>query len=128
MAGFVASEQVDELTYDFKPHGPEGTIPEPSATQIQDFRQAIAQMFQDMVPEDMDDEAKAVSAVKRVVEFLGKDTSEEQQKILQTVAAVCSDNPSFDVLDKLPYRHQQAFIGWLSGVLLIPKALTPVTT
>lgn len=130
MAGFVASEVVDELTYDFKPFGPEGKILEPSATQIQNFRTSLAAMFEDMVPEGLGEDAErdAEKLQKLIRDFIGRDQTEMWQKMLHAIADVCSDDPSFDVLDKLPYRHQQAFIGWISGVFLLPQMPTPATS
>ena len=129
MPGFVAKEQVDELTYNFEPWGPQGEIPEPSAAQITAFRKGVAEMFEATLPEGMDEgEEKQAELVKKVIEFIGRDTSEVQEKILHSVADVCSDRPSYDVLEALPYRHQQAFVGWVTGVFLLPQTLTPVTS
>lgn len=127
MPGFVAKDQVDALDFNFEPYGPSGEIPEPSASQIQNFRSAIAEMFGELLPEDTKEEEQSATLVKKVMEYLGRDTTEIQQKILHAVADVCSDSPSFDTLEKLPYRHQQAFVGWISGVFLLPPVPTPAT-
>jgi hypothetical protein len=149
MAGFVASEQVEELAYDFGEYGPTGMIPEPSAGQIRDFRKAIADMLEASLPEDEEveksnlpvpadgstpvaEEEESLSQWKKerkaLIEAIGRDRTEESEKALMAVAAVCSDNPSFDVLNALPWRFQQAFSGWLSEKLLLPKTLTTATT
>lgn len=127
MAGFVLNEQVEELRYDFSPHGGSGVIPEPSALQIRDFRRYLATAIGDM-PEVPEEGLKTTELVKKVAEYLGRDTSEIEAKTLHAIADVCSDNPSYETLDSLPYRHQQAFFGWLVGVLLRPEQPTPATT
>jgi|SRR5215472_11983435 len=135
MAGFNASSAVEPLDYDFNPFvDSKGTVPEPSAEQINDYRRAIMSIFQEMVPEGMDAEPtdngtrSTTEMVRRVTEFLGTDRTEMQEKILHTLADVCSNTPSFDELSALPYRHQQAFAGWISGVFLLPSLPTPATT
>jgi hypothetical protein len=128
LPGFILSEHVDELTFDFTPYGPEGKIIEPTAGQIQNFRSALAGLFQELIPEDEGQPANPVELAKRVTEYVSRDQTEILYKILHAVAAVCSDSPSFDVLEGLPYRHQQAFVGWISGVFLLPPVPTPATS
>jgi hypothetical protein len=125
MATFVLGEQIQDLGYDFSPYGGEGIIPEPSAEQIKSFRRAFAQLVQSsadsankQAPEDM---------IKAAIELLNKDTSELDTKILMAVAEVCSGKPSFDELDALPYRAQNAFVGWCVGTFLLPEVPTLAT-
>jgi hypothetical protein len=141
MPGFVLKDAVEELTYDFEPYPVssqkdmdefegkrKGTIPEPSATQIQNFRTSIAELLSEMIPEGLDDEVtKAVEMRKALLEVIAKDQTAMQQKSLHALAEVCSNQPSFDVLNALPYRHQQAFSGWITGVFLLPQVPTPAT-
>lgn len=135
MPGFILKDEVEELTYDFEPFikaedGGKGQIPEPSAAQIQQFRTTVAQMLSEMLP-DADtnpDTQDPVQMRKMVLEVIGRDQTEIQQKLLHTIAEVCSGKPSFDVLNELPYRHQQAFSGWITGEFLLPNAPTPATT
>lgn len=130
MAGFNASTAVEALDYDFRPFvEAHGVVPEPSTDQITVYRKAIMDMFEEMIPEGLDDEnQKTVDMIHKVVQFLGSDRSEEQEKILHVLADVCSDKPSYDELSALPYRHQQAFAGWVSGIFLLPSMPTPATT
>jgi hypothetical protein len=129
---FILSEEVEPLKFNFAPYGPEGIIPEPSAAQIQNFRMAVAAMFNDAMTEqdaiDLDKAENAMELRRIFVATIGKDQTASQQKALQTIADVCSDTPSFDVLNALPWRHQQAFSGWISGVFLLPQTSTPATT
>jgi hypothetical protein len=128
MPGFVASEQVDDLTYDFSPFGPRGEIPEPSSAQIQSFRNAVASMYTEMIPDgDADQPATGAELRTLINDFIGRDQTEMLEKLLQSVSDVCSGHPSFDELQGLPYRHQQAFTGWITGVFLLPPQPTPAT-
>ena len=127
MPGFILADAVEELTFDFGEYGPKGTIPEPTAKQIQAFRKTIAEMLADMLPEGNTDDQSPEEMRKVLIEVIGRDQTEIQQKILHAIADVCSDEPSFEVLDKLPYRHQQAFSGWISGVFLLPQTPMPAT-
>jgi hypothetical protein len=132
MAEFILADEVEELKYNFEPFGPKGNILEPSAAQIQSFRQSIADMLANLLPEELDkpeqtDEQKASELRRLLIKTLGEDQTATQQKALHALAEVCSDSPSFDVLNALPWRHQQAFSGWISGVFLLPQTKTPAT-
>jgi hypothetical protein len=124
MPGFVLGESIEELTYDFTPYAGKGTVAEPSALQIQNFRRALGEMIGTMAPNEEED----VSMYQRVQDFFSRDTTEIQDKILHAAADVCSDHPSFDELAALPYRAQQAFLGWITGTFLVPQQLMPATS
>jgi hypothetical protein len=128
---FVLSEEVGILNYNFEPYGGSGVIPEPSSVQIASFKRAIGAMIEEAVPDEKDEAPKEKGitphAVKRLAEMLSRDSSEQEQKLLHVLAEMCSDSPSFDTLDALPYRAQQSFFGWISGTFLFPEGLTPVT-
>jgi hypothetical protein len=126
MAKFSIVEAVETLEYNFEPYGEKGVIPEPTATQIQGFRQALADLF-GMIPMPEEEQVNSQELVKRVADFLGRDTSEIEGKLLHAVADVCSNNPSYDELQALPYRAQQAFVGWISGTFLLPQLPTLAT-
>jgi hypothetical protein len=126
MANFVLADQVSELAYDFKPYAGSGIVPEPSSMQIQAFRQALASMMTDL-PVESGPQGATVELVKKISDYLSADTSELTEKILHAAADVCSNSPSFDDLQALPYRAQQAFLGWLTGVFLVPEAQTLAT-
>jgi hypothetical protein len=129
-SSFVAQEEVPELTYDLKPWGSSGTIPEPSRTKIKAFRsafgdfiEAVAKSVGGVAPE----EARTMpmsEQIKILSEFFSMDTSEMDDKMLHAMADLCSDHPSYDELEKSPYRVQQAFLGFLQGTFLSPKGMT----
>jgi hypothetical protein len=128
MAGFVLRDSVEELTYDFKPHAGSGTIPEPSSLQIMSFQHGLAELFGELVPPETSQDATVTALAKAVTDYLGRDMTEIQDKLLHVVSAVCSDHPSFDDLNALPFRAQQAFIGWVVGTFLVPSLSMPGIT
>lgn len=130
MSTFNLQEEVGQLEYNFEPYGSRGTIPEPSAMQIQGFRQALGELYEATAnlntPKSLEEDPEGY--VKRMSEFLSKDTTEDDEKLLHIVADVCSSQPSFDDLVALPFRARQAFLGWLTGTLLVPEAQRPATS
>jgi len=127
MAGFVLQDKVEDLTYDFSPHGDKGVVPEPSSLQIQNFRVALSELFNEMPVPNVDD-ATPVAMLQQVSKYLGADTTEMNDKLVHAIADVCSDHPSYDDLSSLPFRAQQAFFGWVVGIFLVPQLPMPATT
>jgi hypothetical protein len=130
VSSFNLGQEIGELTYNFEPWAGAGSIPEPSSVQIQAFRQALGEVFalgQEEGEEKQDPNDPAQFA-KMLNQFLSQDTTEVDEKMLHLAAAVCSDSPSFDDLQALPFRGRQAFLGWLVGVLLVPETSRPATT
>jgi len=162
--GFVASEQLDPLDYDFGDYGPKGTVPEPSTEQIYAFRKALADIAVDVLDAALKLETnreqrrggrsrgpkKAVAVPSqtpppaepelsageqalqnaKIIATVMTDnaTTVFESKTLQACADVCSNTPSFDELDALPWRLKQAFMFWLAGVFLSPEAWRPATS
>jgi hypothetical protein len=123
---FVLRLEVDQLEYNFEPYSSKGFIPEPTSQQIQNFRQSLAELIGE-TSNNAPNTDDPVGLVKRVADYLGQDTTEITAKILHIAADVCSNQPSYDDLEAIPYRAQQAFLGWLTGVFLIPETRTPAT-
>jgi hypothetical protein len=128
MAKFNLSEEVSELEYNFEPYAGSGVIPEPSAAQVNAFRQGLGEFITAEMPstkpaKDMDSD-EFVSVLNT---YLSRDTTEIDEKVLHMASDVCSNQPSFDDLTVLPFRARQAFLGWLVGILLVPEVPTPVT-
>src|SRR5215469_1111031 len=131
MSGFVLAEEVSALEYNFEPYGGKGIIPEPSAIQIQAFRQALGSLIEteDLGPIGQNpNDLPREEFVKVVSMFLNRDTSEIDEKTLHMCADVCSGTPSFDELQTLPFRARSAFMGWLVGKLLLPEVPVPTTS
>jgi hypothetical protein len=129
MPGFVLSEEVSALEYNFEPYAGKGTIPEPTSDQIAAFRKSLGELVQAELPAGVrsaDDMAQADLA-QTLSMYLNRDTTEIDEKVLHMASAVCSDHPTFDELATLPFRARQAFLGWLVGILLVPEVPMPAT-
>jgi hypothetical protein len=129
MGSFILSEEVTTLDYNFEPYASSGTIPEPSAYQIQVFKQGLAQLVERMAEnEEIDlDKLPPKEYAKRLSGLLSEDTTEQDEKVLHMIADVCTGQPSYDDLSALPFRARQAFLGWILGSLITPEAPRPVT-
>lgn len=125
---FVSSEAIDGLDYDFTAHGGgSGSIPEPSSWQVDAFRQFLGKQFEAAQASsgnsgDEERELTTRERVKLLSDVLSKDDSEGRAEILDACSAMCSGTPSVEELAALPYRLQQKFFGWLTGVFLNPEA------
>lgn len=124
-SSFNSGEEVEGLDYNFSAHGGgAGRIPEPTAEQITTFRQFLGAQIDTATGGDDGDEDEELTQrqqIRRMAEILGRDDSEQSAGILHAIAALCSDNPTYLELSVLPYRVQQAFLGWLTGVFLRPE-------
>lgn len=127
---FDASEQVDDLAYDFtKWAGPgaSGEIPEPNAKQIAKFFSTIAQMIRDeqdgpkLDPENPADLLRALDSLDEA-KFV-----KMSKAMCDAYGALCSGTPSAAMIAKLPWRIQQAFFGWIQGQFL-PTEPTAATS
>lgn len=123
MSKFNVTDSVDELTYNFKPFvDAEGTIPEPSSKQLSAFQSRLLEL----VPVTADgkiDTAELVNRTKAEDEGSEKLTHE----LYLAIATLCSNSPNVEQLEALPFRAQQAFVGWIMGTFANPEASAPAT-
>jgi len=125
---FVLEDELDALNYDFRPYvDSHGVIPEPSSTQIKELQAAMRSALRPAL-ENLAVDADTAD-VKQLLTALAEPTKDDIRKaekaekaIVQAIADCCSGTPSVEDLTDLPWRAQQMFIGWLSGVLLNPEA------
>ena len=133
MAGFKAAEKVSGLDYDFSgivvadadaqdllDHA-HGVIPEPStqATRRLTARQNdLLGLPPDATPQDRLD-ALAAKSEEEMLEI------DDQQ--LDIIAELTAGQPSREEIAALPFRHRQAFYGWLLGELNNPSVGTTST-
>lgn len=129
-AAFVLGDELDALTFDFRTknnqNGPHGTIPEPSVAQIKEFqsalRKAVKPALEAMsIDPDTADTASLMAAMAEPSKADLKAAAQAEAAIIEAISAVCSGTPNESEISELPYRAQQAFVGWLSGVLLNPS-------
>jgi hypothetical protein len=122
--GFKASEEVEELTYDFSPFSDaHGTIPEPTTRQVEQFRSALMGSVETLglTPEQLSSGTIDFALVGELVQK----ANAVEQSMVDAVADVTGIANA--VLNALPYRPKAAFCGWIVGVFLRPEAQTPAT-
>lgn len=116
--GFVAAEQVEELTYDFRPHEPvHGTIAEPPSKAVDDYRNAVFGALRDS---GLDPEIMKAGVPLDQIDTLLKQTDAIEQTMLEATAALTGIDAT--VLGRLPYRVKSAFLGWVMGQFFNPEA------
>lgn len=137
---FILSEVLAELTFDFrvkgadgeyvKPDAPHGTIEEPSALQVEHFRNALSTTLKPVVEVLQNDkltDAEKASELQ-AAGLTEADADKMQNEMYQAVADLCSGNPSYQAILDLPFRARNMFVGWVVGTFLDPKAQTPATS
>jgi CBS-domain-containing membrane protein len=114
MAGFVASEAVEPLDYDFSGFvdGSEakGTVPEPSQQAMAGYRKAVLAVIneykdvQDVDPNELE---------SGDLEKISERAEELEKRMDELTARLCKNTPSVETLAKLPWRHKLLFSRWL---------------
>lgn len=144
MPAFVLVEEVDDLSFDFSstsnPDGAKGTIPDPSAKQINTFqkklraiskeiRRTLGKLDKDTDPDKAgaEEEASDTEVLAAALESADDALVGAQDAIVAAVAGVCGGHPTLAEIQALPYRAQQAFIGWVTGTFLDPQPSKPAT-
>lgn len=123
MGGFDASTAVEALDYDFTSVGGEkGTIAEPSPKQVEDalerIRKAATEGGIDLA--SLDDDSPG--AILRVLADAPEGAlTKITQEVSDAAVELCGGKPSKEEVDALPYRVQQAFVGWLLGQFSDPQ-------
>jgi len=126
MGGFNAGALVEALDFDFNPYvDAKGTITEPTDGQIATFLndlQATVERIKHRLPDgvDTDDPAEVIAAID------GLDASaitETHQELASVFAALCSGNPSRELLLRVPMRVRSIFYGWLQQEVMSPEAV-----
>lgn len=122
MSKFNAATAVEALEYDFSAYsGGEGVIPEPSTAQVDEFFKTLKDLYSHINPDS--DDKEAIEALKA----MGEDEANRiGDRLKDSLAALCSNSPSREDLDRLPFRVFSAFSGWLAGSLR-PEAKTSGT-
>lgn len=117
--GFVATKAVEELTYDFNPHVKEsGTIPEPSAKQVENYRDALIGALKETGLDPATIAAGKVS-MSEVDDLMQK---VEPLEVAMVNAVSDLTGISQQTLNALPFRIKAAFLGWVQGQFFSPEA------
>lgn len=118
---FKVSDELDAIGYDFTPYGPAGVIEEPTYNQIREFRLAMAESYdllRERTPENLTEESHPTLAdrLEFMSETLASDDSKEREVILRAISGVTGID--YNVLQALPYRAQQFFMGYVTRAFL----------
>ena len=129
MAGFNAAEVVEALDFDFTAfNGPKGTIPEPSNKQVKIFfnrmRDTALATRRDAATLDEDELLSDEDAANLALAAFDETSEKHNQDVVNAVVMVCSNIFSYEDLDNLPFRVQNAFMAWLV-VQIRPEEATP---
>lgn len=127
---FDAAKLVNSLDFTLEPYGPNGTVPEPSSTDMLDFQRAVGATIQEALAGskaagiDPDD---PLAAVKMMASSDMKALERQHAAILDAVARLCGarkrngkwegGTPTRTQLGALPHRVLQAFLNWLVAEL-----------
>jgi len=126
MGGFNAGALVEALDFDFNPYvDAKGTITEPTDGQIATFLndlQATVERIKHRLPDgvDTDDPAEVIAAIDGLDASAITDT---HQELAGVFAALCSGNPSRELLLRVPMRVRSIFYGWLQQEVMSPEAV-----
>lgn len=133
MGGFKAREKVSGLEYDFSGitvaadgdqellDEAKGVIPEPSTYGVRRMNGRLNDLLGLDADASMEQRLNALAS-KSEAEMHDIDTEQ-----LDIIAEITSGCPSAQELAALPFRHRQAFYGWLIGELANPSAGTTST-
>lgn len=144
--GFDAAQRITPLEYDFTTLNPvpagleycKGTIPEPTATQLEEFEDGYKSLFdylakrasanenEDTASEEAEQSFVSVTEALEAWEARDKDLNlEERAKsnaaVRDMIVAVCSKEITPEQFDAIPARVRSAFIQWLVFELLVGK-------
>lgn len=116
--GFVATEAVEELSYDFNPYvDAAGKIPEPTSKQVDTFRRQMMGAVETLglSPEDIQSGKIGFEQIGAVMDKAGV----VEKDMLDAIADLTGI--ANQTLDRLPYRIQAAFTGYIIGMFLRPE-------
>jgi hypothetical protein len=136
LPGFNAGTVVEALEWDFRPYvKATGTIAEPTDDQIAKFLNDLKALFEsikDKFPQDVD--TTSMAEVAEAFDDLDASAVVDAHKDMAVIfSALCSGNPSPEMLLLLPMRVRSIFYGWLRQEVMSPEVApgagnAPVTT
>jgi hypothetical protein len=128
MPAFDSGSVVEPLAWSFKAHvkGAEGVVREPNDRQIADYLSAFKKFIagtKGKFPEDVDvtDPAELVAAMDDLDPEV---TVQLHEELAGIYAALCSGDPSRELLLKLPPRIRTVFYGWLQQEVMSPEVVS----
>lgn len=136
MTGFNAATVVSPLDWDFHPYvKAKGRIKEPTDDQIAAFLNGLKELTEKVkhtLPTGVDtsDPAEVMTAIDSLD---AASVVEMHKEFAGLFAALCSGNPSRELLLEMPMRVRTVFYGWLQQEVMSPEVesgagTAPVTT
>ena len=127
MAKFDSGSIVEALDWTFEAHvkGAKGTIREPADQQIADYLAAVKKMtatYKDMLPADADGDNPA-ELIAAMDDLDPQTVVKVHDEMAGIYAALCSGEPSKELLLKIPMRIRVMFYGWLQQEVMSPEAV-----
>lgn len=121
MPSFTASDALEPLDYDFRPHfDAHGTVPEPTDDQVAQFYADLATQFERHLSADQLEGVDLTDPydVARLARSLTADDNRKlYDGLLDLHAAVCGGEPSREAIDALPFRLKRHWYGMVQGWL-----------
>lgn len=130
---FNLAEELGELRVKLTPYADVDTVlPEPTYLQIEAFKAVYLGRLKAMgvdTSKVSDGEQAAEAMVKGIEKkkLSDEEAAELLQELWQAVVDLCSNVFTLEDFNKMPYRGQQAFVGWLVGVFFRGEAKRPAT-
>lgn len=126
MAKFDSGSVVEPLDWTFEAHvkGAKGTIREPADQQIADYLASVKKLtakYKDMMPEGVDGDNPA-DMVAAMDDLDPQTVVSIHQEMAGIYSALCSGEPSTELLLKVPLRIRVMFYGWLQQEVMSPEA------
>lgn len=127
MAKFNAVTAVESLEYDFEPYQPgvTGVIPEPSSEQIETYFEKARTVAKEVMAlkskmekvqgqGGTDVEEMSEQEIAEIVTDLESiDVHEIQRQMVDLISDLCSQTPTSEQINALPFRVRQEFMKWV---------------
>lgn len=124
---------VSAIEYDFSgfkddnglPIEDKGSVPEPSRAHVNQVMKQIQAAFKEMGFDDVDSPEDVSSRMNRIED---EDMFEKMtEKLVGLISDLCGGSPSYESINRLPYRPFMAFFGYLMGEVMSPETSKPAT-
>lgn len=135
-SSFNLNDELGELRVNFQPYADVDVVmPEPTYDQIEAFRASYLASLDDLGVDDEDlDTEDGVAVTKAISDAVSKRAATEaaqrefMDRIYSALVEFCGNVFTLDQFNKLPYRGQRIFLGWVMGQFFRGEAQRPAIT
>jgi hypothetical protein len=121
MAEFKLEDELDKINFDFRPEVDcYGTVPEPSDTKVTKFSKTVRDILKPVTGDADATNPEVIKAAARVLD--DEKQLEMSNALFKAVAELCSNQPNYTTIKKLPFRGQKLWLGYIMGIFTDPKA------